>query len=397
MINDVRPVLVYDRIRDNRRDTMLLLGAFALIMAPAALYLNEYLTATYAFGRVMTGSAPVNPDPADLDRVIRQGRVLGWAIMLGVLFFAGWLQYRKGDRLALRLAGAKRLPPGTEPELRRTVESLSIASGLPVPDLYTIESSSPNVFSVGRDPDHASIVLSRGTLNLLGSPELESVLAYEFAQIGNYDTSLNTVVGAIVWALSLPLRLSIGAFKRLYGIHPFVGIGCAVWLIAPLVIVLPFGVVLVIEMAKEDLKTALGFGLLLILPFYAYAVTPLAGVLIRSSVASERILQADSEAVLLAGNPAALARALEKMSAAGPDLAVAPALTQLMFLDPRGEASSGWRAFFRAHPPVGERITVLAGMDTSISEAMLERARYDGEKFGHEQVYGADAESRRTR
>ena len=36
MIEDVRPVLVYDRIEANRRDTLLLLGAFALIMAPAA-------------------------------------------------------------------------------------------------------------------------------------------------------------------------------------------------------------------------------------------------------------------------------------------------------------------------------------------------------------------------
>ena len=393
MIEDVRPVLVYDRIQTNRRDTLLLLGAFALIMAPAAFYVNEFLTAYYAFGRVLSGSAGVDPDPAELNRVIRQGRLLGSAVMLGVLIAAAWLQYRTGDRLALKLAGAKRLPAGAEPELRQTVESLSIAAGLPEPALYWIDSPSANAFSVGRDPDHASVAISRGAVRLLDRPELEGVLAYEFAQIGNYDTRLNTVLGSIVWTLALPLRLTIGVFRRLYGVHPVVGVGCALWLLAPLLILLPIGFELVIEMARDDLGAALGFGLLLLLPFYSYVVTPLAGVLIRSSVASERILQADSEAVLLAGNPAALARALEKMRAAGSEPLFNLAWTQLMFLDPRGEATSGWSQFFRAHPEIDERVAVLAGMDTSISETMLRRARQDGDEFRRAQVDRVDAES----
>lgn len=388
MIEGVRPVLVYDRIQENRRDTLVLLGAFALIMAPAALYVNEFLTAYYAFGRVLSGSAAVDPDPVELNRVILQGRLLGAAFMLGVLLGAAWLQYQKGDRLALRLAGAKPLPSGAEPELRRTVESLSIASGLPEPALYSIDSSAANAFSVGRDPEHASIAISRGAMRLLDRPELEGLLAYEFAQIGNYDTRLNTVLGSIVWALSLPLRLTIGAFRRLYAVHPVVSIGCAVWFLAPVVIALPLLFDLVIDMARDDPKDALGFGLLLLLPLYSYVFTPLAAVLIRSSVASERILQADSEAVLLAGNPPALARALEKMNAAGSEPLFNPAWTQLMFLDPRGEAASGWSQFLRAHPGIDERVAPLAGMDTSISETMIAQARQAGERFRHEQAYG---------
>jgi heat shock protein HtpX len=312
--------------------------------------------------------------------------------MLGVLIAAAWLQYRTGDRLALKLARAKRLPAGKEPELRRTVESLSIAAGLPEPALYWIDSPSANAFSVGRDPDHASVAISRGAVRLLDRPELEGVLAYEFAQIGNYDTRLNTALGAIVWTLSLPLRLTIGAFRRLYGIHPVVGVGCALWLLAPLVILLPALFELVIEVARDDLGAGLGLGLLMLLPVYAYVVTPLAGVLIRSSVASERILQADSEAVLLAGNPAALARALEKMTAAGSEPLFNPAWTQLMFLDPRGEATSAWSQFLRPHPEIDERVAVLAGMDTSISDTMMRQARQDGEEFRREQAHGPGAE-----
>lgn len=390
MIEAVRPVLVYDRIQANRRDTIVLLGAFALILAPAALYVNEFLTAYYAFGTVLSGSAGVDPDPAELDRVILQGRLLGGAIMLGVLVGAAWLQYRNGDRLALRLAGAKPLPTGAEPELRRTVESLSIASGLPRPAIYWIDSPASNALSVGRDPDHASIAISRGALRLLDRRELEALVAYEFAQIGNYDTRLNTVLGAIVWALSLPLRLTIGAFRALYRIHPAVGIGCAVWFLAPVVIALPWLFDLAIEMARDDLKSALGFGLLLLLPSYSYVIAPLAAMLIRSCVASERILQADSEAVLLAGNPPALARAMEKMGAAGSEPLFNPAWTQLMFLDPRGEVTTGWHQFIRAHPGIDERVALLARMDTSISDTMIAQARETGERFRHEQAHGFD-------
>jgi heat shock protein HtpX len=397
MIEGARPVLVYDRIAANRRDTIILLIAFAMIMAPATLYVNEMLTGYYAFGRVLSGSAGADPDRAELERVIRQGRVLGAAFMLGVLCLAAWLQYRKADVLALRLVRATRLPAGAEVELRRAAEGLAIAAGLPEPTLYRIESSSANAFSVGLDPEHASIAVSNGALRLLDRAELESVLAYEMAQIGNYDTHLNSVLGAIVWTLMLPLRLTIAFFKRLYAIHPLVGIGCAIWLLSPLVIALPFGFALVLEMAREDLRAALGFGLLLLLPIYSYVITPLAAVLIRSSVASERILKADSEGVLLAGNPAALARALEKMNAAGPGVSTSPALTHSMFLDPRGEASSAIGEFLRAHPRIQERVRILAGMDTSITTEMLERAAHEGERFHHEQVYGSGVMARDAR
>ena len=64
MSDAIRPVLVWDRIQQNRRDTLLLLVAFVLIMLPAAVYVNEFLTAYYSFGRVMSGSVGADPDRA---------------------------------------------------------------------------------------------------------------------------------------------------------------------------------------------------------------------------------------------------------------------------------------------------------------------------------------------
>jgi heat shock protein HtpX len=371
-------VLVYDRIDSNRRDTILLLGAFCLILLPAAFYVNELLTAYYAFGRLFAGAAEADPE-----RIVRHGRFTGLGIMLGVVLVAAWREYRSGARRALRAAGAKPLPPDAEPELHQVVEGLCIASSLPAPALYRIDSDAANVFSVGLDPDRASIAVSAATLGLLDRPELEGVVAYELAQIGNHDTRLTTVVAAIVASLWLPLRIVRRLFGIVYGIHPLVGVGCAVWFLGPLVLAVPLGIGLVLSMIPEDPAGALALGLLFLLPLFGFVVAPLAGLLIRSSVAAEQILLADSDAVLMAGNPAALARALAKMSAAGPDLPVDPALAPMMFLDPRGETSRPWSAFMRAHPRVDERIEVLAGMDTGITKGMLDSARREGEGFRH--------------
>jgi hypothetical protein len=63
-----------------------------------------------------------------------------------------------------------------------------------------------------------------------------------------------------------------------------------------------------------------------------------------------------------------------------------------MFLDPRGEATSAWSQFLRPHPEIDERVAVLAGMDTSISDTMMRQARQDGEEFRREQAHSPGAE-----
>jgi len=46
-----------------------------------------------------------------------------------------------------------------------------------------IESAVPNAFATGRDPEHATLTLTRGLLTLLTRRELEGVVAHELSQV----------------------------------------------------------------------------------------------------------------------------------------------------------------------------------------------------------------------
>ena len=47
-------------------------------------------------------------------------------------------------------------------QLDNVVEEMSIAAGLPTPKVYVVPDSDPNAFATGRDPEHASIAVTRG-------------------------------------------------------------------------------------------------------------------------------------------------------------------------------------------------------------------------------------------
>jgi heat shock protein HtpX len=59
---------------------------------------------------------------------------------------------------------------------------------MPKPRVYVIDDEAPNAFATGRDPAHASIVATRGLLDMMNRVELEAVLAHELAHVKNRDT-----------------------------------------------------------------------------------------------------------------------------------------------------------------------------------------------------------------
>lgn len=108
---------------------------------------------------------------------------------------------RSGDAIALRRTGAVPAEAGTEARLHNLVDGLCAAGGLPRPRVYVIEDPAPNAFSIGRDPHHASIVVTRGLLDGLNRIELEGVLAHELSHVKNYDTLVATLAVALLGPL----------------------------------------------------------------------------------------------------------------------------------------------------------------------------------------------------
>jgi heat shock protein HtpX len=366
-MQNAEPVLVYDRIEANRRSTVLLLGLFALISLPAAAYVAQYL----AF--VVT----IFVSPATGDDWVT-ALIAGAIIAVAIVVAAAYLQYRYASAAVLRFAGGREVKRDEEPDLWRTVENLCIGAGLPQPRVYVMESVAANAFATGFSPEHASLVVTRGLLELLNRRELEGVIAHELSQIGNYDTRLSAIVAAGVGTLRLPFVVVVGVFRFLFRLHWIVGAGVLLYFGLPLL----FGVAFSIALLSEEPGIALLVLLALALLAYVLLGAPLLGLLLRRAISRQREFLADADAVLLTRHAEGLATALAKMATAGGSrMKVGGATAHLYVVDPLREDAPWWDRIFPTHPPVEERIAALAGMGGGISPSVLREASEAGAKF----------------
>ena len=307
MAQPQQQVLVYDRIGQNRRNTILLLFAFVVLLAGISI----------VFGLFIGLPAPYAP-----------------LLIIPFTIFA-LISYYASSNVALRISGAKEVTKQEEPELVRKIENLCIGAGLPMPKVYLIEDGSPNAFATGRDPDHAAIVVTRGLLDKLESIELEGVLAHELSHVGNYDIRVMTIVvvlvGLVALVADIMLRLTLfGAGRR--GRNRGRGGGMAMLLI--------YG------------------GALL-----AAILTPIAAQALRMSVSRQREYLADASAALLTRYPEGLARALEKIAADPDPLEVANKATAHLYINnPLREHKSFLNNLFATHPPIEDRVRLLREM-----------------------------------
>ena len=112
---------------------------------------------------------------------------------------------------------------------------------------------------------------------------------------------------------------------------------------------------------------------------------PALGLFIRQAVSRQREYLADAEAVLLTRDPEGLALALTKIGAwRGPGrLAVGPSASHLCIVDPLRADSPWWDRMFPCHPPIQDRVQLLARMGAGIDESALQAAAEEGANAGH--------------
>lgn len=301
----MQPVLIYDRIDANRRKTLLLLVLFFLVVAGAS-------TAVGIIAGLPPGLAPV--------------------IIVFVLLFAAF-SYFGSDRVALSVSGARRVTKEQEPELYRIVENLCIGAGLPMPAVYVIEDGSMNAFATGRDPEHASVAVTRGLMQKLERRELEGVMAHELSHIGNRDTLIMTTVVVLIGVVALLADL---AFRLTW-----YGAGSR----------------------RSYRGKNSGGAILLVVAIVAAILAPIAARLIAFAVSRQREYLADASGALLTRYPEGLARALEKISVDTDPLDAATKATEhLYFVNPLTKHQSFLNNLFSTHPPIEERIRLLRAM-----------------------------------
>src|SRR3989338_7079003 len=111
--------------------------------------------------------------------------------------------YYKSADLAIASVRAKKADEINYRQYHHLVEGISLASGLPKPKLYVMESPQINAFASGRDPKNAVICVTTGALEKLDKRELEGVLAHEMSHIANYDIRFMTLTAVLVGMIAI--------------------------------------------------------------------------------------------------------------------------------------------------------------------------------------------------
>lgn len=113
------------------------------------------------------------------------------------------ISYYNSDKIALASVKARKASQEKDRKFWNATENMSIASGLPMPKLYVMESNQINAFASGRNPENAVICVTTGAMEKLDKQELEGVIAHEMSHIANYDIRFMTLTAVMVGMISI--------------------------------------------------------------------------------------------------------------------------------------------------------------------------------------------------
>lgn len=256
----------------------------------------------------------------------RNGMLLAFALSVAFNFWT----YFYSDKLALSMYKAQPVTRAELPRAYEVVERLTAKQGLPMPKIYVLPTESPNAFATGRNPQHASVAVTHGILELLDDEELEGVLAHELGHVRNRDILTSSIAATLAGAITMIARM--GYWASLFG-----GYGGG----------------------RDSRERGGGFGGLFML-----ILAPIAATLIQLAISRSREYEADATGAHLTGNPYALARALQKLDNYSKRIPMqaSPSTAHLFIVAPL-LGGGGFGQLFSTHPPIPDRIRRLIGRD----------------------------------
>src|SRR5215468_7098035 len=139
----------------------------------------------------------------------------GMLLALAIAGVMNFISYFFSDKIALAMYRAQPVTREQLPRAYNTVERLTQKIGIPMPKLYVIPTDSPNAFATGRNPQHASVAVTHGILNLLNDEELEGVLAHELGHVNNRDILISSVTATVAGAITM--LANMGKWAMIFG------------------------------------------------------------------------------------------------------------------------------------------------------------------------------------
>ena len=249
----------------------------------------------------------------------------GMQIALLVAIVMNFVSYFFSDKIALRSSGAQPVTREQLPRLYQVMERLAAKAKIPVPALYVVPDMAPNAFATGRSPNHASVAVTEGLLQIMNDDELEGVIAHELSHVRNYDILTSSIAATIAAAVTFLSRFGM-----------FFGGG-----------------------SRDDEREGGGFAAILMI-----FLAPFAAFLLQLFLSRTREYAADETGVRMVGYPNGLISALEKLGAYNkriPTTAISPSTSALCIVKPFFGAGT-LSSLFSTHPPLEERIAALRQM-----------------------------------
>jgi heat shock protein HtpX len=304
-----------EQIARNERKTVLLIAG-ALVFTGAV---------GYILGLVIGGGST-------------QAAVGALVVALVISIVLSWSSYRYGDRIVLATSRARPVTHEEEPRLHNVVEGLALAAGLPKPAVYVVPEQAPNAFATGRDPEHASIAVTQGLLDMMNRVELEGVVGHEMSHVRDRDILVGTVVATLVGVVVLLAEFMLRWFW--WG-----GMG---------------------GRRRDGDGGGQGFAILAVVGLVLAILAPFFAQIIKLSMSRRREYLADAEGAMLTRYPPGLAAALRKIADDHTPMRTANNATAHLWLNQPsrtpGEQNHWFENLFSTHPPIEERIRLLEEM-----------------------------------
>jgi heat shock protein HtpX len=240
------------------------------------------------------------------------------------------IAWGQGSNIMLAVAGAKEISKHDDPELVNVVEEMCIASGLPRPRIFMMDTQAMNAFATGMKPDSSAVAVTRGLRDALTREELQGVMAHELAHVGNRDTMVMVLMAVIVGSVAI---ISDFFLRTMF------------W-----------------TGGSRRSSNGKGNALIAVVGILLAIVAPLAAAMIQFGVSRKREYLADATGAAMTRNPGALADALEKLGGCKTKLESANRGTQHLFIVNPFRIHQNLNSPFATHPPIDERIRRLRAL-----------------------------------
>ncbi len=314
---------------------------FFYLLAVAGIILSIYVVSVFLYRWQIAGFADtswINPI-----WLVFVSIIVLITILTGTMFRVA--QLRKGGSAVASLLGGRRVESSTtdtnERRLMNVVEEMSIASGLPVPDVFVLDNEENiNAFAAGFGTNDAAVGVTRGALEQLTRDELQGVIAHEFSHIFNGDMRLNIrLIGIlngilVIHIMGMVLMRSVmfsGGMRSRSSSNGKGGGNATIVIIA--------------------------MGLSLVIIGY---IGMIFGRMIQSAISRQREYLADAAAVQYTRNPDGLAGALNKIGLKSKGAEIndghAMEMSHLFFAS---SFHSALDKLYSTHPPIEKRIKAI--------------------------------------